>query len=201
MKILVWADDDRIPEARVQANLYAAENGEANPSILSRDARLYDPDASHEGADVVVVQAEYEEIVEAYAHQEEILEPGTEDPLHGPCDVVLMQFEDDEEEEEEPQEGPPEEEGVEESGEGEASEEASDSEGSEEGEPEEGPQEAAEGEEAEEAAEDPWEGVDATDAAVALAREANLTPAQVTGTGEDGRILKGDVEDAIEAQE
>jgi pyruvate/2-oxoglutarate dehydrogenase complex dihydrolipoamide acyltransferase (E2) component len=45
--------------------------------------------------------------------------------------------------------------------------------------------------------EKPWHGVDATDAARDLAEDAGLRPEDVTGTGADGRVTKGDVERAI----
>lgn len=43
------------------------------------------------------------------------------------------------------------------------------------------------------------ESVNATDAAVELAAEHGIDMADVEGTGEDGRILKSDVEAAVEA--
>jgi len=47
-------------------------------------------------------------------------------------------------------------------------------------------------------AERPWYGVEATPAAVDLAEEAGLRPDEIEGTGEDGRITKGDVQRAID---
>lgn len=58
-----------------------------------------------------------------------------------------------------------------------------------------GPEDVSSRWEAEQAG--PWDGVDATDSAVELAVENGLTPDDVTGTGEDGRVLKGDVEAAL----
>lgn len=50
------------------------------------------------------------------------------------------------------------------------------------------------------AAQEPSE-VSATDAAAKLAREHDLDLSAVEGTGENGRVLKGDVEDALEPSE
>lgn len=45
------------------------------------------------------------------------------------------------------------------------------------------------------------EGIEATDAARELADEHDLDLTEVEGTGQDGRILKGDVQEAIRARE
>jgi large subunit ribosomal protein L21 len=44
-------------------------------------------------------------------------------------------------------------------------------------------------------------GLDATDAAIELAAEAGIDIEAVEGTGDHGRVLKGDVEEAVEAAE
>lgn len=44
-------------------------------------------------------------------------------------------------------------------------------------------------------------GIDATDAAIELAAEAGIDITTLEGTGEDGRILKSDVEHAVEAEQ
>lgn len=50
----------------------------------------------------------------------------------------------------------------------------------------------------EEHPDDAWDDADATEAAAGLGREHEISPQSVVGTGEDGRILKSDVEAHIE---
>lgn len=50
---------------------------------------------------------------------------------------------------------------------------------------------------------DPWADVrvDATDEAAELGREQGVEPSELTGSGEDGRILVGDVENALDGRD